>query len=117
MCHCGILSMLAEQVANICGDGFVSLAEDADGMLTPVMLGQTSAAMVYATTAEDTLHAEPKPAGPKALAGNGNTVQCMGDGGAGACPRFTSPRSNLTLQLKFNYKNYMNLIEVYCIGF
>ena len=143
MCHCGILSMLADQTANICGDGLVSVAENAhgnadagdaranicgDAFVSMVMYHRGMRSMLanqianicgdgVATLAEDTLRVEQKPAGPKALAGNGNTVQCMGGGGAGACPRFTSPRSNLTSQLKFNLHELLNLIEVYCLGF
>ena len=116
MYHCGIRSMLAEQVANICRDVLVSVAEDADGNADA---GDAKANICGDGHEQlrDTLYAEPKPARAFGPAGNGNAVQCMGDGGAGACPRFTSLRSNLTSQLKFNYKNYMNLIEVYCLGF
>ena len=82
--RCGIRSMLAEQIANICGNGFVSVAEDADG--------NADAGDARANTCgddvplRDTLHTEQKPTGPKALAGCGNALQCMGDGGAGAKP-------------------------------
>ena len=73
MDYCGRLSMLAKQVANTCGDGVASMAEDADGNAD-------------AGDAADMFHAEPKPTGPTALVGNGNTVPCVEDGGAGAKP-------------------------------